>query len=276
MLMTRPKRNPADLGGRYRDLCASLASLRHEKFNKIQWMEVKSVRSHEMRLRRGKTIDAIQSSKFCPSQTVQLYNEIKTLASELGSEKEGEESSSGGYSDPPSSPSSKRPKIESPEQGCNGGSHGKKAEPRNIEVTSDNLPTEYSERVFKIHPEFAQKTKVVCFRVNRPELYLDSILCSKGGLSRGYLRPILQELKTASRGDQLLVINFPLLTRLTTGFAMLYAQVSGFSLLGIGLGSSKSSTRKCSRLFFVTYLFTYFFSASKKSALCVLATPTVG
>ena len=186
-------------------------------------MEVKSVRSHEMRLRRGKTIDAIQSSKFCPSQTVQLYNEIKTLASELGSEKEGEESSSGGESDPPSSPSSKRPKIESPEQGC------KKAEPRNIEVTSDNLPTEYSERVFKIHPEFAQKTKVVCFRVNRPELYLDSILCSKGSLSRGYLRPMLQELKTASRGDQLLVINFPLLTRLTTGFAMLYAQVSGFS-----------------------------------------------
>ena len=162
---------------------------------------------------------------------------------ELGSEKEGEESSrSGEESDPPSSPSSKRPKMmECPEkQGDKGSSHGKKAQPPSaIKVMSDNLPSEYSERVFKVHPEFTQNTtKVVCFGVNRLEFFLDSILCSKGALSRGYLRPLLQELKTTSRGDHLLVINFPLLTRLTTGFAMLYAQVvSVFALLVvIGLG----------------------------------------
>lgn len=169
---------PSDLGGQYQSLCADLQKLSrlvYTKFSKIEWLRMRNLRSHELRLTRGKKVDSVLSSKFCSSHVVNLFNEVKKLV--VASQVDDASGEAGSGEEEEQLNPSKRPKIEDGAE-----------EDKGVLVTADDLPTQYSERVLENHPDVAQNARVLCFKVKKSHELLDSCLCSKKALADTYLK----------------------------------------------------------------------------------------
>ena len=167
---------PSDLNGQYQSLCVALQKLNrmtHFKFKRVEWLQLPNLRSHELRLRRGKKLEAVLSSKFCSSLVVNLFNEVKNLVAEQMSSLKNTTDDDASSDEDEVNPS-KRLKIEKDD---------------GVVVTMDDLPTEYSERVMEhLEDDVAKHARVLRFKVENSHEYLDSCLCSRKALAEVYLK----------------------------------------------------------------------------------------
>ena len=186
----------SDLRGRYQALCKKLADTKVSlTFKKVEWCQIPF--GSELNLRRGKRLQNIVSSKFCPSQVIDLFHQASELLKDASSPS------------PDCRQQEKRMKME---------------DGPSLRVAVDRHPNAFCQQALLMHPDIHNGAKILTFEVLQPHEYLESCLPSRKAVRQTYFATLLEELKTLQRGDHLMVCNFPLFSRLFAGILLLISQ----------------------------------------------------